>query len=332
MKKCFVICPFGSADSEIRERSTYIFNLISQAVNPRGYECYRTIDDPAGGQILNQVISEIRGADLVVADLTNLNPNVMYELALRHVTGKPYIHLVQRGTKMPFDISIMNYIEIDPDFKQGDETLNLIRDIGLQVDKIEQGKCNFSNAAIQPMGDLLVQYFIWEVSFVGSLHRDWLDLQDDHIQDFIRDYGSEGVDLAKSSEFQRKKLAEYQAMNDRANSVMRGNLFYFFSQKSRSIIEGWVVFDETKPTLTIDVRGEHYDDRIHLRYTQPAWPQPIKGEEVKVGPYNYDIVFECVGGEYSGMLVHPDEFRNGATLKVADTHLIRHPGLVLSDR
>lgn len=56
------------------------------------------------GMITTQIINRIIDDDLVIANLTGNNPNVMYELCLRHVVAKPIIHICQTGTNLPFDI------------------------------------------------------------------------------------------------------------------------------------------------------------------------------------------------------------------------------------
>jgi hypothetical protein len=55
--------------------------------------------------------------DLVVADLTGQNPNVFYELAVRHAAGKPVVHLITSGESLPFDVANQRAIKyaLDPD-------------------------------------------------------------------------------------------------------------------------------------------------------------------------------------------------------------------------
>jgi hypothetical protein len=64
--------------------------------------------------ITTQVIRHLIEAPLVVADLTGNNPNVYYELALRHAAAKPLIQLIEEGSALPFDIAGMRTIELNP--------------------------------------------------------------------------------------------------------------------------------------------------------------------------------------------------------------------------
>ncbi len=50
---------------------------------------------------------------VLVADLTGANPNVYYELAIRHAVGKPIVQLIAKEERIPFDVADMRTIAID---------------------------------------------------------------------------------------------------------------------------------------------------------------------------------------------------------------------------
>lgn len=113
-KTCFVIAPIGEEGSEPRKRSDLVFKHIIKPVTKRlGYEpeMPHHVNEP--GSISTQIIERLLSADLVVADLTDHNPNVMYELAVRHVVRKPVVQLIQKGQRLPFDIAQQRTIELD---------------------------------------------------------------------------------------------------------------------------------------------------------------------------------------------------------------------------
>ena len=63
--------------------------------------------------ITSQVIQHIVDDPLVIADLTGMNPNVFYELAIRHAIRKPLVQIVNKGEKIPFDVAGMRTIPVD---------------------------------------------------------------------------------------------------------------------------------------------------------------------------------------------------------------------------
>ncbi len=113
-KVCFVIAPIGESGSDIRERSDKVLrHIIKPVVNSYGYKVIRADEISEPGSITAQVIQHLVEDALVIADLTGHNPNVFYELAVRHAVRKPYIHLIAFDEKIPFDIADQRAIKID---------------------------------------------------------------------------------------------------------------------------------------------------------------------------------------------------------------------------
>jgi hypothetical protein len=113
-KLCFVIAPIGDEDSEVRKRSDQIFkHVIEPIAKVRGYRAMRADHLTKLGSITTDIVEHILVDALVIADLTGHNPNVMYELAIRHAVRKPVVQMIQKGEKLPFDIAQQRTIPID---------------------------------------------------------------------------------------------------------------------------------------------------------------------------------------------------------------------------
>ncbi len=113
-KVCFVIAPIGETESDTRERSDLILeHIIRPALDSYGYEAVRADNIDRPGIITTQVIQHVLDAPLVIADLTERNPNVFYELAIRHITQKPFIQIIQEGEVIPFDVAATRIIHVD---------------------------------------------------------------------------------------------------------------------------------------------------------------------------------------------------------------------------
>ena len=117
-KQCFVVSAFGSTAEEQTRTKQVLRHLIRKVLTPRGYSVVRADEIDDEGLITNQIIEHLLDDHLVVADLSGRNPNVFYEVAVRHAARKPIIHLISVGESIPFDIANMravSYALDDPD-------------------------------------------------------------------------------------------------------------------------------------------------------------------------------------------------------------------------
>ncbi len=105
-KQCCVIAPIGGPNStERRATDGLLASAIRPALKTFGLEVTAAHEIDESGNIPQQVIMHLVEDDLVIADLTGLNPNVMFELAIRYSAAKPVILLALADTRLPFDFN-----------------------------------------------------------------------------------------------------------------------------------------------------------------------------------------------------------------------------------
>ena len=106
-KICFVIMPFGKEGSTEREQfdDTYE-NIIKKAVEESGLglKCVRADEITRPGSIIDDIIRYAIKSKCVIADMTGKNPNVFYELGIRHSFSGRTILLAQSSNDLPFDV------------------------------------------------------------------------------------------------------------------------------------------------------------------------------------------------------------------------------------
>ena len=104
-KHCFVIMPYSTTGDKHTTKywDRFFSNFIKPAVENLGYTCKRSSADP--GNIMKAIVSELVNSDLVLAVLTDYNPNVLYELGTRHSLKHGTIMMLETGQHIPFDIS-----------------------------------------------------------------------------------------------------------------------------------------------------------------------------------------------------------------------------------
>lgn len=133
---CFYIAPIGEEGSEVRRHSDlFLGSFVEPALEAFKLKVIRadSIDKP--GVITRQIIEYIMRSRLVIADLSYHNPNVFYELALRHSVKLPIVQIMRASDKVPFDVNQMRTILIDTS------------DIYSLVPKIETYRAEIANQA-----------------------------------------------------------------------------------------------------------------------------------------------------------------------------------------
>jgi hypothetical protein len=100
---CFYITPIGAEDSVERKHSDlFMSSLVQPALEELGLTVVRADQIGEPGMITTQVLEYLKRSRLAIADLSYLNPNVFYEVALRHALRLPVVQLIRKADRLPF--------------------------------------------------------------------------------------------------------------------------------------------------------------------------------------------------------------------------------------
>jgi hypothetical protein len=120
--RCFIIMPFSKTTEEHTEEywnnhfESFLKPLISSCI---GVEAFRSV--PLRQDILRQIINDLVFSPIVVADLTDSNPNVYWELGVRLSFRHGTITIANEGSEIPFDIKTKGVLFYPSDLNQRDD-------------------------------------------------------------------------------------------------------------------------------------------------------------------------------------------------------------------
>ena len=104
-KICFIVTAIGESGTETRDRADEVFSyLISPVCEDLGYKPVRVDQVDAVDNINETIITHLKTAPMVVADMTGHNPNAFYELGFRQALELPLVPIIQAGNRLPFDV------------------------------------------------------------------------------------------------------------------------------------------------------------------------------------------------------------------------------------
>ena len=116
---CFVLMPFGKkmdAAGRVTNFNSVYTKIIAPAVEQAELEPIRADEEKIGGSIHKPMFERLMLCHYAVADITGANPNVFYELGIRHaMRPRSTVIVFGEGTVLPFDIALVRGIAYKTD-------------------------------------------------------------------------------------------------------------------------------------------------------------------------------------------------------------------------
>lgn len=108
---CFVVMPFGRDAAEQKWFKGWYEVVLVPAIHASGYEPVLSAGEEQPGAINDEIRAHLAYDPMVLVDLGGFeptddpNPNVMYELGIRHALTLPLVIMAWEGQRLPFDVS-----------------------------------------------------------------------------------------------------------------------------------------------------------------------------------------------------------------------------------
>lgn len=113
-KTCFVIMPIADAPGYESGHFKRVYEyIIKPACKEAGFEPIRADDVKNTNDIILDILRKIIESDMAICDLSSRNPNVMYELGIRHSFGLPVTLIKDNATGRSFDIQGLRDLAYD---------------------------------------------------------------------------------------------------------------------------------------------------------------------------------------------------------------------------
>lgn len=110
-KRCFVMMPFSDqGDYPIGHFTKVYEQIFVPAIIKAGYTPYRVDENTISDSIINKIFEGVQNCEMALCDLSNRNPNVLYELGLRQAYNKPVVLVKDEKTESIFDVSVISTV------------------------------------------------------------------------------------------------------------------------------------------------------------------------------------------------------------------------------
>jgi nucleoside 2-deoxyribosyltransferase len=311
---CFTIGPYGGEESEVRKWSNFLLEKILAPVMKDELVVQRTIDYPESGRIWQRIERDLRDARVVVADLTDTNPNAYFELGFRHALKRPVVHIARAGTTLPFDVRDLSVIFVNADYvdRKGyftieDGELRRVQSlVRLHLDTL---------SGDEPTDPVSAKVYAWQVFYTPHLHVDWLAAQRERFREEVERYEG-GGGTAAVSDASLSLFAEYLALKSAASQNGEGTIFLTMNNHTKRLDFGYAAFRfamSPEPVLikVVDVTCGR-DGLQAIRFAQQSRPYQVERGgrmvAVTIPGYNYTLQVQpdpAADGTTLGTITHP---------------------------
>ena len=151
-KTCFVIMPISDHPDYAPGHFKRVYEyIIKPACQKAGYEAIRADDTSKTNDIVSDIIKKIIDSDMAICDMSSRNPNVFYELGLRHAFNLKTTLIKDIKTVRAFDITGLRSVEYDESLRV-DEVEKAIEAIADAIEETEKMTSEEANSNIQLLG------------------------------------------------------------------------------------------------------------------------------------------------------------------------------------
>ena len=322
---CFAIGPYGEDDSATRKWSNFVHDKVLAPAMPAEYRVKRTIDEPRSGRIWQRIEQDLEQAPLVIADLSDANPNAYFELGFRHARRKPVVHIARAGTVLPFDVRDFPVIFVAADwvesrggfFASTDEDLQRARNevrefIEMLPPPASEGARTKVDTTPAPVS---AKVYRWQAFYAPNIHTEWLKAQPDVFRDEVDRYENGGGTMA-ISESRLVLFAEYLALKGAAGLTGEGTIFLTMFNQTQQLDFGYAAFrfGALPDPLVIEVVdvGWNPTGLEWISFQQRSRPVSVDrgGRQVPVTIPGYNYTLDLAGtsgrpGFWPGTMKHP---------------------------
>lgn len=117
-KDCFIIMPISEVDGYPSGHFSNVYdNIIKPSCELAGYNPVRADEVKETNLIHLDILKKLIEAPMAICDLSNRNPNVLFELGIRQAFDKPVVLIQEKGTPKIFDIAPLRYLEYSKEMK-----------------------------------------------------------------------------------------------------------------------------------------------------------------------------------------------------------------------